>query len=62
MPQRTWPLYSSSFFPATSPAYSLPKHCRAETRRAIIAGMRTHSVRINHKTSVLRNSEEDDEF
>ena len=39
-----------------------PEALPVETRRAIIAGIRKHSVRINHRTNVLRNSEEDDEF
>jgi hypothetical protein len=39
-----------------------PEALSAETRRAIIAGIRAHRVRINHKTSVLRNAEDEDEF
>jgi hypothetical protein len=39
-----------------------PEALSAETRRAIIAGIRAHRVRINHKTSVLRNAEDEDGF
>jgi hypothetical protein len=39
-----------------------PETLPVETRRAIIAGIRKHSVRINHRTTVLRNSEEDEEY
>jgi saccharopine dehydrogenase (NAD+, L-lysine forming) len=50
------------FFPRDLRGVFPPEALPAETRRAIIAGIRTHSVRINHKTSVQRNSEEDEEF
>jgi saccharopine dehydrogenase (NAD+, L-lysine-forming) len=39
-----------------------PENLPIETRRAIIAGIRKHSVRINHRTTVLRNSEEDEDL
>jgi len=39
-----------------------PELLPVETRRAIIAGIRKHSVRINHRTTALRNSEEDEDF
>jgi hypothetical protein len=32
-----------------------------EMRRALIAGIRAHRVRITHKTSVIRRIGEDDE-
>src|ERR1700719_4644207 len=50
------------FFPRDLRGVFPPEALPAETRRAIIAGIRTHSVRINHKTSVLRNSEDDEDF
>jgi saccharopine dehydrogenase (NAD+, L-lysine forming) len=50
------------FFPRDLRGVFPPEALPAETRRAIIAGIRTHRVRINHKTSVQRNSEEDEEF
>jgi hypothetical protein len=34
----------------------------AETRRAILAGLRNHNIRITHKTTVLKHNGEDDEF
>jgi hypothetical protein len=50
------------FFPRDMAGVFPPEALPVETRRAIIAGIRKHSVRINHRTSVLRNSEEDEEF
>src|SRR6266851_2224480 len=45
------------FFPRDLAGVFPPEALPVETRRAIIAGIRKHSVRINHRTSVLRNSE-----
>lgn len=50
------------FFPRDLAGVFPPEALPVETRRAIIAGIRKHSVRINHRTSVLRNSEEEDEY
>jgi hypothetical protein len=50
------------FFPRDMAGVFPPEALPVETRRAIIAGIRKHSVRINHRTSVLRNSEEDEDF
>jgi hypothetical protein len=50
------------FFPRDLAGVFPPEGLPVETRRAIIAGIRKHSVRINHRTSMLRNSEEDDEY
>jgi hypothetical protein len=50
------------FFPRDLTGVFPPEALPVETRRAIIAGIRKHSVRINHRTSVLRNSEEDEEY
>jgi saccharopine dehydrogenase-like NADP-dependent oxidoreductase len=38
-----------------------PEMLPVETRRAIVAGIRTHSVRITHKTTTLKQNGEDDE-
>jgi hypothetical protein len=50
------------FFPHDVAGVLPPEALPVETRRAIIAGIRKHSVRINHRTTVLRNNEEDEEF
>ena len=50
------------FFPRDLAGVFPPETLPVETRRAIIAGIRKHSVRINHRTTVLRNSEEDEEY
>jgi len=50
------------FFPRDLAGVFPPEALPVETRRAVIAGIRKHSVRINHRTNVLRNSEEDEEF
>jgi len=40
-----------------------PETLPAETRRAILAGLRNHNIRITHKTTVLKhNSEDEEEF
>jgi hypothetical protein len=40
-----------------------PEMLPAETRRAILAGIRNHNIRVKHKTTVLRhNSEDEEEF
>ena len=40
-----------------------PEMLPAETRRAILAGIRNHNIRVKHKTTVLRyHSEEEEEF
>jgi Saccharopine dehydrogenase NADP binding domain len=38
-----------------------PEMLPLETRRAIIAGIRDHSVRITHKTTIIKQNGEDDE-
>ena len=38
-----------------------PEMLPAETRRAILAGIRNHNIRITHKTTVLRHNREDEE-
>lgn len=49
-------------FPRDLPGVLPPEALPIDTRRAIVAGIRKHSVRISHKTIVQRNSEEDEEF
>jgi len=49
------------FFPREPAGVFAPEMLPEETRRAILAGIRTDSIRITHKTSVLKNSVEDDE-
>jgi saccharopine dehydrogenase (NAD+, L-lysine-forming) len=50
------------FFPRELAGVFPPETLPVETRRAIIAGIRKHSVRINHRTNLLRNSDEDEDF
>jgi saccharopine dehydrogenase-like NADP-dependent oxidoreductase len=50
------------FFPRDLPGVFAPEMLPVETRRAIIAGIRPHKVKITHKTIVLRNAEEDEEL
>ncbi len=38
-----------------------PETLPAETRRAILAGLRNHNIRITHKTTVLKHTSEDEE-
>jgi len=38
-----------------------PEILPAETRRAILAGLRNHKIRVTHKTTVLRHDGEDEE-
>ena len=49
------------FFPRDLPGVFAPEMLPVETRRAIIAGMRAHKVKITHRTIVLRDAEEDEE-
>ena len=49
------------FFPRDLAGVFAPEMLPIEMRRAIVAGIRTHSVRITHKTTVIRRAGEDDE-
>ena len=49
-------------FPRDLHGVFAPEMLPVETRRAIIAGMRAHKVKISHKTVALRNAEEDEEL
>ncbi|HEY6944810.1 MAG TPA: hypothetical protein VI431_06695, partial [Candidatus Acidoferrum sp.] len=51
------------FFPREPAGVFAPEMLSAETRRAILSGIRNNSIRITHKTTVLKNrGEEDEEF
>jgi hypothetical protein len=49
------------FFPRDLAGVFAPEMLSAETRRAILAGIRNNSIRIMHKTTVLKRHGEDDE-
>src|SRR5277367_1084168 len=49
------------FFPRDLSGVLAPEQLPAETRRAIIAGIRKHSVRITHRVTPLKQSETDTE-
>jgi len=49
------------FFPRDLTGVFAPEMLPIEIRRAIVAGIRTHSVRITHKTTLVRSVGEDDE-
>jgi saccharopine dehydrogenase-like NADP-dependent oxidoreductase len=49
------------FFPRDLSGVFAPEMLPLEMRRAIMAGIRKHSIRIVHKTVVLRNTSEDEE-
>ena len=50
------------YFPRDIAGVFAPEALPVETRRAIIAGIRGHSVRIAHKTTEVHRNEEDEEF
>jgi hypothetical protein len=50
------------FLPRDLAGVFAPEMLPAETRRAILAGLRSHNIRITHKTTILKLSSEDDEF
>jgi hypothetical protein len=51
------------FFPRDLAGVFAPEMLPAENRRAILAGIRNHGIRITHKITVLRhNSEDEEEF
>src|SRR6267142_4588402 len=49
------------FFPRELAGVFAPEMLPAETRRAILAGIRDNSIHITHKTTVLKHHGEDDE-
>jgi hypothetical protein len=50
------------FFPRELPGVFAPEQLPVEARRAIIAGIRAHRVKITHKTTVLKRDGEDEEL
>ena len=49
------------FFPRELAGVFAPEMLPAETRRAILAGIRNNSIRVTHKTTVLKHLSEDEE-
>src|SRR5712691_3705532 len=49
------------FFPRKLAGVFAPEMLPAETRRAILTGIRNNSIRITHKTTVLKRTSEDEE-
>jgi saccharopine dehydrogenase (NAD+, L-lysine-forming) len=49
------------FFPRDLAGVFAPEMLPAETRRAILSGIRNHSIRITHRTSVLKHRGEEEE-
>jgi len=49
------------FFPRELAGVFAPEMLPAETRRAILAGIRNNSIRVTHKTTVLKHTSEDEE-
>jgi hypothetical protein len=49
------------FFPRDLAGVFPPEMLPAEARRAILAGLRNHNIRITHKTTVLKYDSEDEE-
>ncbi|HEY2461919.1 MAG TPA: saccharopine dehydrogenase NADP-binding domain-containing protein [Candidatus Acidoferrum sp.] len=49
------------FFPKGLPGVFAPESLPVQTRRAIIAGIRVHSVRITHKTTIVKPTEDSDD-
>jgi saccharopine dehydrogenase (NAD+, L-lysine forming) len=48
-------------FPRDLAGVFAPEMLPLETRRAVLAGIRRHGVRITHKTTILKRSQDDDE-
>ena len=48
------------FFPREIAGVFAPEMLPAETRRAILSGIRKHNIRITHKTTVLKQTSEDE--
>jgi saccharopine dehydrogenase (NAD+, L-lysine-forming) len=49
-------------FPRELAGVFAPENLPAENRRAIVAGIRAHSVKITHKTSLLKSNEDDEDI
>jgi saccharopine dehydrogenase-like NADP-dependent oxidoreductase len=52
---------SIKFFSRELAGVFAPEMLPAETRRAILAGIRNHGIRITHKTATLKDNKEDEE-
>src|SRR5712672_2130699 len=50
------------FFPRDLPGVFPPEALPVDTRRAIVAGVRAHQIKISHKTKILKSPSEDDEI
>src|ERR1700726_5134035 len=50
------------FFPRDLPGVFPPEGLPVEARRAIVAGIRAHQIKISHKTKILKSPNEDDEI
>lgn len=50
------------FFPRDLAGVFAPEALPVEMRRAVVAGIRAHQVKISHKTKILKSSSEDEEF
>jgi hypothetical protein len=50
------------YFRRDEPGVFAPEMLRIEMRRAVIAGIRAHSVRITHKTTVVKHNGENEKF
>src|ERR1700731_2156518 len=49
------------YFPRDLAGVFAPEMLPAETRRAVLAGLRNHNIRITHKTTLLKHNSEDEE-
>jgi saccharopine dehydrogenase-like NADP-dependent oxidoreductase len=49
------------FFPRDLPGVFPPEALPIETRRAIVSGVRTHKIKISHKTAFLKSQSEDED-
>ena len=49
------------YFPRDEAGVFAPEMLPVEMRRAIVAGIRAHSVRITHKTTIVKQNREDSE-
>jgi hypothetical protein len=49
-------------FPRDASGVYPPEAMPLETRRAILAGIRAHGIRVTHKTSILKRHEDEEEF
>jgi saccharopine dehydrogenase-like protein len=50
------------YFPREESGVLAPEMLPEENRRAILAGIRSHNIRITHKTTVLKPNEDEEEF